>query len=368
MSNRHYTPIKGCIIVDMRSLSLIKVAVREATAFLGHSLSDEDRQIVERVTQFLTKLGVKCDSGVRAEPRPVSEKVRERLIAAEIFVGLFTRRDKKSDGTYTTSPWIIEEKAAAIQAGKKLLLFVEDGVEKEIGGLQGDYEYIPFSRSDPADALIRAMDYVLAITTVPLQCQVDYATNSINLKLGASNVTIDSQIKQLLHQKQLYPNNPQVIYSLAESLEKNNQRETAITELQSLIRSMPQLADAHHRLAHLFENGGQLEESVLSYQNALDRNPHDYKSHRCYGKCLYQKARTIAEPVARRSTLEKAGRLLNRAAVIGGEQRNKEISSDIFLVQEALSEFESARPGSRNQRPQPFTSKNQKAKRKRGKR
>src|SRR4051794_25123582 len=161
----------------LRSFSLIKFAVREATAFVAHSFAEEDRQVVERVSQFLSKLGVTCDSGQRAEPRSVSEKVLERLLAAELFVGVFTRRDQKPDGTYSTSPWLIEEKAAAIHAGKRLLLFVEAGVEKEIGGLQGDYEYIGFNRADLADALIRAMDYVLAVTMVPLQCQVDYATN-----------------------------------------------------------------------------------------------------------------------------------------------------------------------------------------------
>lgn len=324
----------------LRSVSLIKFAVREATAFVAHSFADEDRQVVERVSQFLSKLGVTCDSGHRAEPRSVSEKVLARLLAAELFVGIFTRRDKKPDDTYTTSPWLIEEKAAAIQAGKRLLLFVEEGVEKDIGGLQGDYEYIRFNRADLADALIRAMDYVLAVTMVPLQCQVDYATNSINMKLGAPNVSLDGEIKQLMRQKQLHPNEPNVIMTLSDRLEKNNQRDAAISELQALVRNSPQLAEAHHRLAHLFENSGQLDEALLSYQSALDRNTNDYKYHRCYGRCLYQKAKTIPDATTRRSTLEKARRLLQRAAIIGGEKHSKELEADLFLVQEALADFD----------------------------
>ena len=329
----------------LRSVSLIKFAVREATAFVAHSFADEDRQVVERISQFLSKLGVTCDSGHRAEPRSVSEKVLARLLAAELFVGIFTRRDKKPDDSFTTSPWLIEEKAAAIQAGKRLLLFVEEGVEKDIGGLQGDYEYIRFNRGDIADALIRAMDYVLAVTMVPLQCQVDYATNSVNMKLGAPNVSLDREIKQLTQQKELQPNDPHVIMTLSDRLEKNNQRDAAVAELQALVRRSPQLAEAHHRLAHLFENALQLDDALLSYQSALDRNTNDYKYSRCYGRCLYQKAKTIPEPTAKRSTLEKARRLLKRAAVIGGEKQSKEVEADLFLVQEALAEFDHSSVG-----------------------
>ena len=323
----------------LRSMSLIKFAVREATAFVAHSFAEEDREVVERVIQFLSKLGVTCDSGHQAEPRSVSEKVLARLLAAELFVGIFTRRDKKPDHRYTTSPWLIEEKTAAIQAGKRLLLFVEEGVEKDIGGLQGDYEYIAFNRADLADALIRAMDYVLAVTMVPLQCQVDFATNSVNMRLGAPNVSLDSEIKQLMRQKQLQPNDPNVIMTLCDRLERNNQRDMAISELQALVRGNPQLAEAHHRLAHLFENAGQLDEALLSYQSALDRNTNDYNYHRCYGRCLYQKAKKIPDRTARRSTLEKARRLLQGAAVIGGEKHTKEVEADLFLVQEALADF-----------------------------
>jgi hypothetical protein len=68
----------------LRSMSLIKFAVREAAAFVGHSFAEDDRQVVGRITAFLSKLGVTCDSGQRAEPRQISEKVLERILAAEL--------------------------------------------------------------------------------------------------------------------------------------------------------------------------------------------------------------------------------------------------------------------------------------------
>jgi hypothetical protein len=152
-------------------LQQIRFAVREATAFVGHSFAEEDAQLIEQIKQFLSKLGVKCDSGKRAEPKGVSDKVRERIQAAELFVGIFTRRQEQKDGSFSTSAWTIEEKATALAAGKRLLLFVENGVP-DFGGLQGDYEYIPFDRDNLGEALIQAMDYVLGhhFNTTDLSC------------------------------------------------------------------------------------------------------------------------------------------------------------------------------------------------------
>jgi hypothetical protein len=86
-------------------------------------------------------------------------------------VGIFTRRQEQKDGSFSTSAWTIEEKATALAAGKRLLLFVENGVP-DFGGLQGDYEYIPFDRDNLGEALIQAMDYVLGhhFNTTDLSC------------------------------------------------------------------------------------------------------------------------------------------------------------------------------------------------------
>jgi hypothetical protein len=98
-------------------------------------------------------------------------------------VGIFTRRQEQKDGSFSTSAWTIEEKATALAAGKRLLLFVENGVP-DFGGLQGDYEYIPFDRDNLGEALIQAMDYVLAITSIPLTCRVE-GPNKLHFKIGA---------------------------------------------------------------------------------------------------------------------------------------------------------------------------------------
>lgn len=312
----------------------IRFAIREAPAFVGHSFAVEDREIVEKLIQFLTKLGVKCDTGLRAEPRGVSDKVRERINAAELFVGIFTRRDKKEDGTFSTSAWTIEEKATALAAGKKLLLFVEDGVT-EFGGLQGDYEYVRFDRDDFGSALVHAMDYVLAVTSVPFELQIE-GENKINVKIG-SGQSPEQQLDALKRRAEANPNDANSRLALARWYLSNKQTSEALAEFRKLTAEFPNVSQIQHYAGHAKEDIGDLQGALLGYQQALDLAPGDYKNHRCYGRCIYKHARTL-QGAARVSTLSKARRLLERAALIGGEQKRQEIDGDLFLVNEALGE------------------------------
>jgi hypothetical protein len=157
------------LVIRPSDLRQIRFAVRETTAFVAHSFSEDDKQLVEQIKQFLSKLGLKCDSGKKPEPKGISEKIKGRIQAAEVFVGIFTHHLEQEDGSFSASAWTIDEKATALAAGKRLLLFVENGVG-EFGGLQGDYEYIPFDRLNMGEALVQAIDYVLAITSVPMTC------------------------------------------------------------------------------------------------------------------------------------------------------------------------------------------------------
>jgi len=319
----------------------IRFAIREAPAFVGHSFADEDRDVVDKLKQFLTKLGVKCDSGVRPEPRGVSDKVRERINAAELFVGIFTRRDKKEDGTFSTSAWTIEEKATALAAGKKLLLFVEDGVT-EFGGLQGDYEYVRFDRDDFGSALVHAMGYVLAITSVPFELQIE-GENKINVKIG-SGQSPEQQLEALKRRAETNPSDANARLALARWYMGNQQNSEALAEFRKLTAEFPNVSAIQHYAGHAKENAGDLQGALLSYQQALDLTPGDYKNHRCYGRCLYRHAKTL-QGAASVSTLSKARRLLERAALIGGDQKRQEIEGDLFLVSEALGEIENTENG-----------------------
>lgn len=141
---------------------------KKPSAFVGHSFDKRDYNLVNGIKHLLESQGIACDSGEKPKGESISKKILERIKRNDIFVGVFTRK-AKLEGTdqWATSNWVIEEKAAAISENKRLLLLVEEGVA-DIGGLQGDYEYVRFDRSHLYEALPEIIDYVRAsIVTLP---------------------------------------------------------------------------------------------------------------------------------------------------------------------------------------------------------
>jgi hypothetical protein len=67
-----------------------------------------------------------------------------------------TCADAKADGTFTTSPWLLEEKGVALAFGKPLVLMVEEGVT-DFGGLQGDWQRIHFGAKGFLTATLEAV-------------------------------------------------------------------------------------------------------------------------------------------------------------------------------------------------------------------
>lgn len=137
--------------------------IKKQQFFIGHSFSPNDHEVIDRIKSFFSSFGLMVDTGERPEAKSVSEKIKERIIGADVFVGVFTRKHKISEtNDYTTSPWVLEEKTFALGIRKPILILVEEGVDFS-GGLQGDYEYVLFKRDKLSDALIKSIPYVLSI-------------------------------------------------------------------------------------------------------------------------------------------------------------------------------------------------------------
>src|ERR1700728_546199 len=118
----------------------------QSTAFLGQSFSAEDRDVNDCVRRSLESLGIAVITGEKPKADRISSKIKERIERQYLFVGVFTRRDKiQGKDEWTTSAWVIDEKAYAAGRGKKVILFKEEGVGS-IGGIQGDYEYVELSK------------------------------------------------------------------------------------------------------------------------------------------------------------------------------------------------------------------------------
>jgi hypothetical protein len=110
------------------------------------------------VRRFLKAYGLSVTTGEKPSAQTISSKVKERIEEADLFIGIFTRRDKLAGKEeWATSPWVIDEKAYALAKGNRLILLKEAGVNS-VGGLQGDYEYLEFQRSELDDLLVRLLE------------------------------------------------------------------------------------------------------------------------------------------------------------------------------------------------------------------
>ncbi|MCH7986516.1 MAG: hypothetical protein IH847_08025 [Acidobacteria bacterium] len=127
------------------------------TAFLAHSFDPADQAVVGCVTDSLGTIGIKVFTGEKPRANRISEKVKKLIDEQYLFVGVFTRREKLSHkNKWNTSPWVIDEKAYAVAKGRKLILLKEAGVDS-IGGIQGDYEFVEFSRKNLAPIPIKIL-------------------------------------------------------------------------------------------------------------------------------------------------------------------------------------------------------------------
>lgn len=110
------------------------------TVFLSYRFSETE--YADGLVPFLEERGFKVITGKRSNTF-ISRAIIDRIRDCEYFLCLMTRDKEKSDGTFTTSPWLLEEKGVALALGKPLVLMVEEGVD-DFGGLQGDWQRIHF--------------------------------------------------------------------------------------------------------------------------------------------------------------------------------------------------------------------------------
>lgn len=127
------------------------------TVFVGHSFLPEDAIVASAVVGSLRAVGLQVFTGEKPKAGRISDKVKELIDSQDIFVGIFTRRDKlKGKDEWTTTTWVIEEKTWAMAKGKDIILLREQGV-KNLGGLHADHEYLEFSREELGVVIVQLL-------------------------------------------------------------------------------------------------------------------------------------------------------------------------------------------------------------------
>ena len=151
-------------------------------AFVGHSFSDNDRDVVRRFLDFFNQvknmgIGFTWDHAETAEAKNLSQKVLEKMNGKNLFIGICTAKEqvidpeklkpvfmqreflkaKQSEFASKTSDWILQKIGCAVGRDMQIMVLLEQGVQKP-GGLQGDIEYIPFKRDEPSESFSKIME------------------------------------------------------------------------------------------------------------------------------------------------------------------------------------------------------------------
>ena len=101
---------------------------------------------------------------------------RERTISPNNLKKTFFRKDvlkaASQDFKLKTSDWILQEIGFAVGKQIDIMLLLEEGVRRP-GGLQGDLEYISFSRGEPEKSFNKILEMLKSL--MPKQIPVEMA-------------------------------------------------------------------------------------------------------------------------------------------------------------------------------------------------
>ncbi len=85
------------------------------SVFVGQSFHSDDKRVNQLVHDVLGALGLRVVTGEKPKADQISHKVKQLIEEQPVFIGIFTRRDKIArKKEWTTSPWVIDEKAYAV--------------------------------------------------------------------------------------------------------------------------------------------------------------------------------------------------------------------------------------------------------------
>jgi tetratricopeptide (TPR) repeat protein len=160
--------------------------MEQLNAFVGHSFTEEDADIVRVFLKFFDtvkkiEIGFDWEHAEEAKSKTLREKVLQLIEGKNLFIGICTNKEaaihpsklKKSafnnslkavSGEFEakTSDWIIQEIGLAIGRKMELILLVENGV-RQPGGLQGNLEYITFERNSPEKSFEKILEMIQSL-------------------------------------------------------------------------------------------------------------------------------------------------------------------------------------------------------------
>lgn len=161
------------------------------SAFVGHSFTKEDAPVVSEILRALnaikkTLTDFDWEHAEDPEPKDLRDKVLAKIEGKNLFIGICTVKEKVTNPINLkprffdrdswwgkreafeakTSDWIIQEIGLAIGRGMELILLVEEGLRRP-GGLQGNVEYITFSRANVSEVFPKLAEMIASLRPRP---------------------------------------------------------------------------------------------------------------------------------------------------------------------------------------------------------
>lgn len=128
---------------------------------MAYRFIPEDEGIANTIKKLLELEGFVCVDAQTAKAEDVSDKVKKEIENSDGVVVIFTKVKQLSNGKWTTSSWLNDEKAFALGKNKPILLFFEDCIDPdERKGIHGELEYLPFNRDKMDEFILRAIPYI----------------------------------------------------------------------------------------------------------------------------------------------------------------------------------------------------------------
>lgn len=309
------------------------------SAFVGHSFLPEDQDIVSYVKDLLREMQINCITGERAEASEIHAKVKRRILDAEYFVGIFTRRHKIEDKQlWTTTEWVVQELAFAAANKKKLIILREEGLI-DFAGLQGNLEYIEFNRETLHLASIKLLQTLWSLNPSRMQIGSDKSL----MQADALKIAVEANPEEpmlrvalagALRAKGLLkaaldtidevlavsPELPSAIVTKAQILRSKGHHSEAKEILYSLAETYPSDGNILHELAHLLAEQGDTTGAEKAFERAADCQPTLVRHLDCLANLL------IRTGSRRESKLRKAADICNEIKRVGNasQQANAE--------------------------------------------
>lgn len=139
------------------TLPIIEPPVHERSAFIAHSFDAVGEETAEVVRHLLELLHFDVVTGKKYSSKSLSEKVKGRMRDQGIIICILTKRWETTEGESLPASWVTQEAAFSEGLDKPLFLFIEEGVNKDLG-IHGDIEYISFSAGNLTAPLLKLIE------------------------------------------------------------------------------------------------------------------------------------------------------------------------------------------------------------------